>query len=217
MTRINGKVICGTRGGKSFEQVDRPDLESNSCPEGTTKCSNLTSAENSVCYPVEQHETHCPITYMKIVDAATGDSFNSNDSYVVLDFQEDDPLQRYLVYSKNQTNNLPLTTAMIDRQPCLTPSETSSRSKFFVTELDRAQTCTDESGEFVYDPRFSEVGNPISEFDLQEEYGIIQSLEKLHYHERSIDYGQKTQDVLKLWIRPTINWKLEGRCGKIQP
>ena len=65
---------------------------------------------------------------------------------------------------------------MIDRQPCLNPSETSARSEFFVTELDRAETCTDERDEFVYDPRYSEVGNPISEFDLQEEYGIIQSL-----------------------------------------
>ena len=53
MTRINGKVICGTRGGNSFEQVVRPDLDSDSCPEGTSKCSELTSAENSVCYPIE--------------------------------------------------------------------------------------------------------------------------------------------------------------------
>ena len=61
------------------------------------------------------------------------------------------------------------------------------------------------------------MGNPISEFDLQEEYGIIQSLQRLSYHERSVDYGQKTQDILKFWARPTINWKLEGRCGKVPP
>ena len=106
---------------------------------------------------------------------------------------------------------------MIDREPCLKPSETSARSKFFVTELDRAEKCTDENDEFEYDPRYIEVGNPISEFDLQEEYGIIQSLQRLSYHERSVDYGQKTQDILKFWARPTINWKLEGRCGKVPP
>ena len=99
-----------------------------------------------------------------------------DDTYTVIDFQDWNTAQRYLVYSTNSTDNLPLTTTMIDREPCLKPSETSSRSKFFVTELDRAEKCIDENDEFDYDPRYMEVGNPISEFDLQEEYGIIQSL-----------------------------------------
>ena len=154
---------------------------------------------------------------MEIVDEATGNSRKNDGTYEVLDFQEGDSAQRYLVYSKNSSNNLPLTTTMIDRKPCLKPSGTSARSKFFVTELDRTEKCTDENDEFEYDPRYMEVGSPISEFDLQEEYGIIQSLQRLHYHERSVDYGQKTQDMLTLWVRPTINWKLEGRCGKVPP
>ena len=50
---------------------------------------------------------------------------------------------------------------MIDRAPCLDPTKTSSRSSFFVTELDRAEVCKDD-----YDLRYNLVGDEISEFEL---------------------------------------------------
>ena len=81
MTSINGKVICGTRGGKSFERIDRPDFDSKACPEGTSKCSEITSIENTVCYPDDLHSTHCPITYIEIVDEATGEAAKNDDKY----------------------------------------------------------------------------------------------------------------------------------------
>ena len=56
-------------------------------------------------------------------------------------------------------------------------------------ELDRAEVCKDERGDFQYDPRYQLVGESVSEFDLQQEYGIIQTLQQRGYHERYIDYG----------------------------
>jgi hypothetical protein len=38
-----GLNICGTRGGKSFKEVLRPDIISKKCPEGTIACSTVTS------------------------------------------------------------------------------------------------------------------------------------------------------------------------------
>ena len=92
---------------------------------------------------------------------------------------------------------------MIDRAPCLDPTKTSSRSSFFVTELDRAEVCKDD-----YDLRYNLVGDEISEFELQEQNGIIEKLQGLSYHERYVDYGQKTLETLRLWARPTIMWEL---------
>jgi hypothetical protein len=61
-TEIHGKTICGKRGGIPFESVVRPELETGHCPNGTTPCSEMTSIENTVCYPLEDHEAFCPIT-----------------------------------------------------------------------------------------------------------------------------------------------------------
>ena len=56
---------------------------------------------------------------MEIVDEAKGNEFKANNdtniNYEVVDFDERETSRRYLVYSKNATNNLPLTTTMIDR------------------------------------------------------------------------------------------------------
>ena len=91
MNKINDKTICRTRGGKEFEQVTRPDQESGECPEGTSPCSTITSIENTVCYPQDQHATQCPITFMEIVDEATGDAKKSDENFAVVDYRTRDP------------------------------------------------------------------------------------------------------------------------------
>ena len=40
-------------------------------------------------------------------------------------------------------------------------------------ELDHTEICKDENGAFLYDPRYTLVGESISEFDLYTENGII--------------------------------------------
>jgi hypothetical protein len=42
-TKFYGLHICGKRGGKSFNEVLRPDIISKSCPESTVACSQTTS------------------------------------------------------------------------------------------------------------------------------------------------------------------------------
>ena len=66
MPGIDGLVICGTRGGQTFEKVQRPSVEG-VCPEGTYPCS-LNSPENTVCYPPDNGASICPITEIAIVN-----------------------------------------------------------------------------------------------------------------------------------------------------
>lgn len=68
MHRFENKMICGRRGGQPFLNATRPELSGN-CPEGTLKCSNATSLENTVCYDQSQRrEDVCPITKFEFFD-----------------------------------------------------------------------------------------------------------------------------------------------------
>lgn len=69
-TQLFGKYFCGVTGGESFETVQRVDPKTKLCPDGTKKCSEKTSDENTVCYPETEHELKCPITEILLV---TGD------------------------------------------------------------------------------------------------------------------------------------------------
>lgn len=69
--QFNGRRICGSRGGSPFLNVTR--VESNGkCPKGTQACGMGVSAENTVCYPPQEHIQKCPITEIDVVtkDAA---------------------------------------------------------------------------------------------------------------------------------------------------
>lgn len=122
-TSIHGTSICGTRGGDPFITVMRPDLETGECPQGTTPCSEATSADNTVCYPPASHETLCPITDIFIADGEYGESLKNNTSYTVIDYHDDEfSNKRFMVYSKNLTDNLPIMRTAIDKHPCMNPS-----------------------------------------------------------------------------------------------
>ena len=66
-TNVNGKTICGARGGDTFAEVTRPGSNAQ-CPTGTVPCSDATSPENTVCYPQAETAAKCPITEIKIVN-----------------------------------------------------------------------------------------------------------------------------------------------------
>ena len=60
-------IICGVRGGQAFLNVTRVDKQTLECPEGTAPCSQITSPDNTICYPPEEHEAACPITSIDLV------------------------------------------------------------------------------------------------------------------------------------------------------
>ena len=92
-------------------------------------------------------------------------------------FHEDDENKMYLVYSKKLADSLPITTTVIDRKPCLDPTQVSTHASFYPTELDRGDFCQIGYHGLEYDPRYTEVvGESITEFELQIENGIIAKL-----------------------------------------
>ena len=102
----------------------------------------------------------------------------SDPAYTVLKYKEDEAQKQisYLVYSKTVKDNLPITKTIIGARPCIDPSMTSSSSPFNPLEIDKGFKCMYTNGTYLYDPRYSLVGDSIIEFDLFEEYGIIQKL-----------------------------------------
>ena len=48
MTDLGGATICGKRGGLSFLDAQRPQIDG-SCPKNTVACSNTTSTANTIC------------------------------------------------------------------------------------------------------------------------------------------------------------------------
>ena len=68
------------RGGLPFQYVTRPN-SAGECPEGTTACSSNTSADNTVCYPPNDHHSKCPITEIKIIDTSD-DHLYSNEIWI---------------------------------------------------------------------------------------------------------------------------------------
>ena len=67
MTQFKGVRICGKRGGLPFLNVTRVE-KNGKCPKGTKACGMLMSAENTVCYPQEEHASSCPITHIDIIE-----------------------------------------------------------------------------------------------------------------------------------------------------
>ena len=93
------KTICGRRAGLNYLEANRVDQTTNECPEGMEPCSSLTSPENTICYPLEDHQAKCPITEIKFVTLEEADQLDEN-KYTV--FKDDDQKfdDQYLAYSR---------------------------------------------------------------------------------------------------------------------
>ena len=92
--QFKGVRVCGTRGGSSFLDVQRVGTNGK-CPKGTKACS-MTSPENTVCYPPNDHKEKCPITSIDFVGGDAIRSYESKSEYKVLKLS----LNQALVYSK---------------------------------------------------------------------------------------------------------------------
>lgn len=80
------------------------------CPPNTAPCSAKTSPENTVCYGGGQESPYCPITEIFTASFDEGEALKNNQDYTVLDYLTDtDEAHYFLVFSKNATDNLPLT------------------------------------------------------------------------------------------------------------
>ena len=47
--------------------VTRVNKQTFICPDGTAPCSEATKSDNTICYPPEELETLCPITFIDFV------------------------------------------------------------------------------------------------------------------------------------------------------
>ena len=115
----------------------------------------------------------------------------------------------YLVYSKAIKDSLPITTTSIGSKPCKDPTLISSDPSFYPLEIGRTSKCYD------LDPHFTQLIEVGTEFDIQEEYGVIEELDSLLYNERYINYVQKMKVTWSMWSRPTMNLKRDGGCSMI--
>ena len=121
--QFKGVRVCGTRGGLPFVDAERVELNGK-CPHGTAACSMDTTAENTVCYPAEEHSTKCPITSINVMgenEAKAYDSPQAAGKFHTLRLDGD----HTLVYGTS-ANSLPITSVKVENQPCADPKVVSS-------------------------------------------------------------------------------------------
>lgn len=128
-------VFCGKRGGKSFLEVVRPD-EKGKCPKDHKKCSKNTSPQNTICYPKDE-DYACPITDIRFTSTKNETWEYYNNGYKELNIGWEGSNQFYLYFSKDHTDNLPITTTSVEATPCADPDNysTSTLKSFYPLEI----------------------------------------------------------------------------------
>ena len=122
MASHGGKTICGRRDGTPFANVTRAN-ENNKCPDGYNRCSDATSAENTICYPKSQTNYVCPITDLRFVLTSSVPSYNTGadgkvkDTYKSVEFNS----TTSLIYSTKVGDNLPISSQRLDYATCMDP------------------------------------------------------------------------------------------------
>jgi hypothetical protein len=123
MTNTNGFTICGLRGGQPYNNVTRVDPVSGLCPNGTQACSNVTSPDNTICYPQELVETSCPITNIFMTKNLTlATAMAKTKTWT--GFPKKIASTWYLLYTKT-LDYLPITTTSVEYKPCVNPAQLS--------------------------------------------------------------------------------------------
>ena len=61
----------------------------------------------------------------------------------------------------------------------------------------------------AYDPRYTELSLKISEYDVQMDSGVWDTLRALPLSTKYIDSTAKQNTLYSFWTRPSISWKLE--------
>ena len=119
----------------------------------------------------------------------------------------------WIVYSKTVGDNLPLVTTAVQDMPCVDPSQNSDPGPSHPLERDRNGCSIDPQVSSENDFRYIDTGSQgVSEWDVQADSGVLATLKSLpmYTHYAGDDYETaKKNKLYKLWVRPTITWKLE--------
>ena len=70
----------------------------------------------------------------------------------------------------------------------------------------------DQNNGQVEDPRYYWTGGVVSEYDVQNDSGVLDFLKQMPLYSKYVgdDVEQRKKDIeYKMWARPTIPWKLE--------
>ena len=129
LSSIDGRKICGQRGGKSFLEATRPTYDDGMCPEGFELCYPLeeasnSTAQNSLCVESGK-QAECPITGIAF-DLDTVPE-NLRDTYIKAtnedDSQQVDGLALDNLYYTKANFQLPITSLKLQsHKPCLDPN-----------------------------------------------------------------------------------------------
>ena len=103
-------------------------------------------------------------------------------NYTILNFTEDG--QVFLLFTKTGSDNLPITSTAVEKQPCLISGQISdaegSLYKLEQAFYDLTLHCTfNEQHSQNYDDRYSEVGWNITEYEMQQRSGVLDSVREL--------------------------------------
>ena len=105
----------------------------------------------------------------------------------------------------------------MEEKPCLDYRETSktdatspSGMLFYPLELDRLGEGCQELSQFQerFDTRYLGMGAMTSEYDVQEENKVLDTLESLPNYGIYVSEGAKRDIKYGFWTRPTISWSL---------
>jgi hypothetical protein len=214
MTEFAGNHFCGTTGGKPFLTAERVDPSTKKCKSGYVACSDETSAENTICVRSGEQD-QCPITFMTFTEDEDDIKYYKNDTenYVVQKVEDD----TYFVYSKTRGDSLPITSTSVEYKPCLDPIDVSRSPSvnyqfvYYETELDKQKEDCGLVPQFDerYDTRFEKLDFSVSEYDVQDDNGVIDIIYRQPLARDQVQIHQKDQIKYDFWGRSTIPWSLE--------
>jgi len=67
ITAVDGVTFCLGRGTKAYEDLNFIDPETGDCRAGEERCSSFTSDKHTICVPVGQKASLCPITNIALI------------------------------------------------------------------------------------------------------------------------------------------------------
>ena len=112
-----------------------------------------------------------------------------------------------------------MTSFNVEARPCLDHNDVSisAYAVFYPLELDRKIEDCREIAQFSesYDSRYTDLGFKISEYDVQEESDVLDTLEDLPNFSLYVTDSIKKSIEYGFWSRATIPWSLE--CEETHP
>ena len=85
-----------------------------------------------MCYSIEEHSDKCPITEIKFVNTDELVNYLDDPNYAFINLTE----RQILVFSKNVSDNLPITQTSVQKQPCLDPKQISDPGPNYLLEIE---------------------------------------------------------------------------------